>query len=112
MLIDRASARRPRRLCGDEGSVASGELFSEALSESGLSLTKGDELPGGAVLQESGNERGMHGVSGALGDNVAEDVMAGESEVSDEVEDLVADELIFEAQRAVQDSFAVEDDCA
>ena len=44
----------------------------------------------------------MHGVSGALGDDVAEDVMAGKSEVADEVEHLVADEFVVEAQRAVE----------
>ena len=71
-----------------------------------------DELPGGAVAEEAGDQRGVHGVSGALGDDVAEDVMAGEGEVADEVEDLVADELIAEAQVAVEDAVAGEDDDA
>ena len=59
------------------------------------------ELPGGAVAEEAGDERGMHGVSGALGDDMAEDVMAGEGEVADEVENLVADEFVAEAEGAV-----------
>ena len=54
----------------------------------------------------------MHGVSGALSDDMAENVMAGEGEVADEVEDLVAGELIAEAQVAVKDAVAREDDDA
>ena len=54
----------------------------------------------------------MHGVSGAFGDDVAEDVMSGKGEIADEVEDLMADELIIETQRAVEDALTVEDDGA
>src|SRR5580698_532735 len=54
----------------------------------------------------------MHGVSGALGDDVAENVVAGEGEIADEVEDLVADKLVVEAQGAVENAHAVENDCA
>ena len=54
----------------------------------------------------------MHGVSGALGYDVAEDVVAGEGEVTDEVEDLVAGELVGEAEVAVEDAVAAENDDA
>ena len=54
----------------------------------------------------------MHGVSGALGYDVAEDVVSGEGEVADEVEDFVADELVGEAQVAVEDALAREHDDA
>ena len=37
------------------------------------------------------------GVAGALGDDAALDAAAGEGEVADEIEDLVADELVGES---------------
>ena len=69
-------------------------------------------MPGGAVAEEAGDEGGVHGVSSALGDDMAEDVVAGESEVTDEVEDLVAGELVGEAEVAVEDALAGEHDDA
>ena len=54
----------------------------------------------------------MHGVSSAFGDDVAEDVVAGEGEVANEVEDLVAGELVREAQVAVENAVAAENDDA
>ena len=69
-----------------------------------LLLTQGDQFPGGAVLEQARDQRGVHGVAGALGYDVALDAVAGESQVADEVEHLVADILVGEAQRAVQDA--------
>ena len=71
---------------------------------------EGGEFPGGAVAEQAGDERGVHGVAGAFGDDVAEDVMAGEGKVANEVEDLVAGELVAEAEIAVEDALAGEDD--
>ena len=62
---------------------------------------KADEFPGGAVAEQARDQSGVHGVAGALGDDAALDAAAGEGEVADEVEDLVADELVGEAQGAV-----------
>ena len=56
------------------------------------------ELPGGAVAHEALHEGGVHGMAGALGDDAALDAAAGEGEVADQVEDLVADELVGEAE--------------
>jgi len=67
------------------------------------------QLPGGAVAEEALDEGGVHGMAGALGDDAAPDAAAGQGEVADEVEDLVADELVGEAEGAVLD-FAVADD--
>ena len=49
----------------------------------------------------------MHGMASALGDDAAPDATAGEGEVADEVEDLVADELVGETERAVEDGAGV-----
>ena len=49
------------------------------------------------------DEGGVHGVSGALGDDTAPDAAACEGEVADEVEDFVADELVGETEGAVED---------
>ncbi len=45
----------------------------------------------------------MHGVAGSFGDDAAPDAVAGEGEVADEVEDLVANELVGETEGAVED---------
>ena len=65
------------------------------------------ELPGGAVAEELLDEGGVHGVAGSLGDDAAPDAAAGEGEVADEVEDLVAHELVGEAEGAVEDGAVV-----
>ena len=70
------------------------------------------ELPGGAVAEEALDEGGVHGVAGAFGDDAAPDAAAGEGEVADEVEDFVADELVGEAEVAVLDLAAADDDGA
>ena len=59
------------------------------------------QLPGGAVFQQARDQRGVHGVAGALGHHVAFDAAAGQSQVADQVEHLVAHIFIGEAQRAV-----------
>ena len=43
----------------------------------------------------------MHGVSGALGDDVALDAPAGQSQIADQVEHFVAHIFVVEAKRAV-----------
>ena len=102
--VVRASLRRQARLLsGDEAGSAGGERISVCLRFFGAQR---DELPGRAVAEQARDQGGVHGVSGALGDDVAEDVVAGEGEVADEVEDLVADEFIAEAQGAVEDALA------
>jgi hypothetical protein len=59
------------------------------------------QFPGGAVAEEFLDEGGVHGVAGSLGDDAAPDAVAGKGEVADEVEDLVADELVWKAQGAI-----------
>lgn len=49
------------------------------------------------------DEGGVHGVASALGDDAAPDATAGESEVADEIEDFMADELVGETEGAVED---------
>ena len=63
-----------------------------------------------AVAQQAGDERGMHGVSGAFGHNVSKNMMAGQSQIANQVEDLVAGELVAETQIAVQDAVTAEHD--
>ena len=44
----------------------------------------------------------MQRVTAAVGDDVADDRVADQGQVADRVEDLVADELVLEAERVVQ----------
>jgi hypothetical protein len=68
------------------------------------------ELPGGAVAEEFLDEGGVHGMAGAFGNDATPDAAACEGQVADEVEDFVADELIREAEGAVEDTVSGEDD--
>jgi hypothetical protein len=49
-------------------------------------------------------------MAGALGDDSAPDAATSEGEVADKVEDFMADELVGEAERSVEDAFVSEDD--
>ena len=73
-------------------------------------LRQSDEVPCGAVRQQTGDERGVHGMAGAFGDDAAEDAVAGEREIADEVEHLVANEFVGKAQASVLHAVAAEDD--
>jgi hypothetical protein len=53
------------------------------------------------------NESGVHGVAGAFGDDSTPDAAASEGKIADEVEDLVANELVGKAERAVLDAAGV-----
>jgi hypothetical protein len=70
-------------------------LFRRALS--------GDvgEFPGRSILEQAGDQSGVHGVTGAFGYHVALDAAAGEREVADEVEHFVANVLVGKAKGAV-----------
>jgi hypothetical protein len=76
----------------------------------GAQVCERDERAGGAVAEQAGDEGGVHGVAGALGDDAAEDLVAGEGEVADEVEYFVADELVGKAERAADNAAAGDDD--
>ena len=69
-----------------------------------------DELPGVALLEELRGERGVQGVAAAVRDDVADDRVADERQIADDVEDLVADELVLEAQRVVEHAGLAEHD--
>jgi hypothetical protein len=89
----RATGRCRERLGRDQaGALDRGALYPRP----GLFCVEGDELPGGTIAEQTRNQSRVHGVSGALGDNVAKNVVAGESEIADEVEDFVANELVAE----------------
>src|SRR3984885_6079353 len=74
--------------------------------------THGRQLPGGAVLQQTRNQGRLHGVPRPLGYHVTKNMMAGQREIADQVQDLVPHELVFEAQGTVQHPLAVEDNGA
>src|SRR5579884_112173 len=54
----------------------------------------------------------MHGMSGTLGDNAAQNLASGKRQISDEVQDLMTDELVFKAQRPIHDTLAGKNDRA
>ena len=62
------------------------------------------------VAQQARDQRDVHGVAGAIGDHAAQDAVAEQRQVSDQVQHLVADELIVIAQGAVGDAVACEHD--
>ncbi len=70
------------------------------------------KIPGGAVFHEAADEGGVHGVAGAFCDDAALDAAAGEGKVADEVENLVANELVVEAEGAVLDFAGSDEDGA
>lgn len=51
----------------------------------------------------------MHGVAGAVGDDAADNLLANQGEIADEIENFVADEFIGEAQRAIAWTLGRED---
>jgi hypothetical protein len=78
----------------------------------GLGVEAVGEDPGAAIADEFLHQSGVHGVAGTLSHDAAFDAAAGEGQVADEVQDLVADELIREPQRRRHGRLAAEDDGA
>ena len=64
------------------------------------------ELPCGTVAQQALNKSGMHRVPGTLRDDAAPDPPACKSKIADEIENLVAHELIVKPQRPVLHALA------
>src|ERR1017187_5698205 len=103
--------RAPRgklRMCGKCG----WQSFSAHLCRLGALVVTVDEIPGGPVAQQALHQRGVHGVARALGDDVALDAPAGERKVADQIEYLVAHELVGKAQRPVLHALRGEDNRA
>src|SRR5215212_7705623 len=69
-----------------------------------------DETPGAGFLENLRGKFGVERVAGAMSDKMADDRVAHEREVADSIEDLVADELVLEAERVVEDAGLAEDD--
>ena len=68
-------------------------------------------LPAGAIGVDLAHQAGGIGVAGAAADEVADDRMAGQVQVTHRIQGLVAHELIVVAQAfLVQDAVAVDDD--
>src|SRR5580698_6873335 len=87
-------------------SVGDGEVFGGPVGDS--ILTQRDFFGVALVAQDAGDDSGVQRVSSAVGFDVAEDTLAEQGQIADQVEDLVADELILEAQRRVVDALAGE----
>ena len=76
-------------------------------------LVEADEFVEGGVGHDFGDKGDVHGVSGALGDDVTEEGLADEGEVADQVEGFVAAALVGEAKSAgVEDGSVIEADRA
>ena len=76
----------------------------------GCELSAVHQLPCGAVAEQPLDERSVHGMAGALGDDAAPDAAAGKRQIADKVQNLVANELVGEAQRPVFYALSREDD--
>src|SRR5688500_17866722 len=100
---------------GEEGPAGKpatrGSLRDEHLRRSLLALFgRLIELPGVGSRQDLGHELRVESVTGAGGVDLADDRSSEKREVAQEVENLVADELVAKTQRAVHDTAVVEDD--
>src|SRR5438105_15576617 len=63
-----------------------------------------DQAPRVRVLEDLRGELRVEGMAGPMCDEMANHRIADEREVADRVEDLVADELVLEAERVVEDA--------
>src|SRR5271169_6568941 len=86
--------------------VGDGEMFFRPIGNRGFA--ERDFLGVALVAQDAGDDGRVQRVSGAVGLDVAQNALAEEGEVTDEVEDFVADELVGEAQRRIVDAVARE----
>ena len=68
-----------------------------------------DESPRITLLEEFGGKRGMQCVAAAMHDEVSEERMSDQREIPQHVQNLVADELVFEPQRIEDARFAEHD---
>src|SRR5664279_1804030 len=92
-------AARDRPSASTFGLVGNREVFGGPIGYG--SFVEGDLFPVGLVAENAGDDRGMHGVSGAVGLDVAEYLFPEQREVADEVKHFVAHELVGIAQRRV-----------
>ena len=67
-------------------------------------------LPFLQLLKEDLRELGVDRMAGARGDDVRLERHAEQENVADDIEDLVADELVLEAQRLLRDDLVALDD--
>src|SRR5271170_319574 len=70
----------------------------------------GGFLPEGAIFQKTGDELGVQGVAGLVGDEAPLKRAAYQRQIADQIERFVANEFVGKAQRAVQDGIVVHDD--
>lgn len=77
------------------------------MCDSGGELVKTQNLIERGVGHDLGDQGNVHGVSGAFGDDVAEEGPADEGEVADEVEGFVAAGLVGETEAAVVEDLGV-----
>src|SRR6187431_1825670 len=63
-------------------------------------LFQGEHFIERGILHDAVHERGVHGVTGAFGDDAAEERAADEGQVTDQVQDFVAAGLVLKPQPA------------
>ncbi len=68
-----------------------------------------DQAPRFLVAENLGCQLRVQGMAGAMGDDVTDDRISDERQVTDDVQDLVTHELVFEAQ-GVQHAGVADDD--
>ena len=68
-----------------------------------------DQTPGLAIGEERAAELGVHGVTGTMRHDVSHDRVADQRQVADHIQNLVADELVLEAER-VEGAGVADDD--
>src|SRR6185312_7841406 len=90
----RPSGEFQKLQCGNRG-VMQGSFRGFVL------LIQSSFFPQSLIAQQARYQRGVHGVSGAIGNHIAQYLFAKQRQVPDQVEDFVADEFIRIAQRRV-----------
>jgi hypothetical protein len=69
-----------------------------------------DQIPRGTVLQQSRNQRRMHGVTGSFGHHATLDAFACQSQVTDQIENFMADKFIGKTEGTILHALMCQDD--
>ena len=69
-----------------------------------------NQFPRGTILQQSRNQRSVHGMASSLGNHVALDAFACQRQIADQIENFVADKFIGKPEGTILHSLTGQDD--
>src|SRR5713226_4478320 len=86
------------------GRFISEHLFSRCRRREGSGLAiliHRGFLPQRPFTQEAGNQRRVHGMSSSVCNHIAQDLFAQQRQIANQIQNLVADELVVKAERGI-----------